>query len=84
MTKNRLMAEGIERGNIKLREREKREVEIIKEYLKANPRKTASEIRRDASSHDSVLLPWMVQMGIIEYTKFGHTRYYELKKEEKE
>ena len=78
MTMSRLMAEGIERGNIKLREREKREVGMIMEYLKANPRRTASEIRREVSWHDSVLLPWMVHEGMIRKTKVGNITFYEV------
>ena len=75
---SRLMADGIERGNIKLREREKREVGMIMEYLKANPRRTASEIRREVSWHDSVLLPWMVHEGMITKTKVGNVTFYEV------
>lgn len=78
MTMSRLMADGIERGNIKLREREKREVGMIMEYLKANPRRTASEIRREVSWHDSVLLPWMVHEGMITKTKVGNVTFYEV------
>ena len=79
MTMSRLMADGIERGNIKLREREKREVAMIMEYLKANPRRTASEIRKEVSWHDSVLLPWMVHEGMITKTKIGHATFYEVR-----
>lgn len=78
MTMNRLMAEGIERGNIRLRERERKEVGMILEYLRANPRRTASEIRREVSWHDSVLLPWMVHEGMITKTKVGNTIFYEV------
>lgn len=78
MTMSRLMADGIERGNIKLRERERKEVAMIMEYLRANPRRTASEIRAEVSWHDSVLLPWMVHEGLIVKTKVGNVTFYEV------